>query len=101
MPVVRRIRLSDKLNGPNVRNLRQPVRYSEYQAADSTQEMQIYSQSEGLHLMLNFTVSLALVIGFILFWLGRQGRILWLSVWSAGLMVFSAAYLAAALDLIV
>jgi len=63
--------------------------------------MQIYSQSEGLHFMLNFTVALALVIGVGLLWLGRRGRVLWLQVWSVGLVVFSAAYLgAAALDMI-
>jgi len=59
-------------------------------------EMQIYSQSSGLHFMLNFTVALALVIGIVLWWLGRNGRVLWLQVWSIGLVVFSIAYLTAA-----
>jgi hypothetical protein len=59
-------------------------------------EMQIYSQSDGLHFMLNFTVALALVIGIALWWLGRAGRVLWLQVWSIGLVVFSVAYLIAA-----
>lgn len=78
------------------------MRYSEDQTADALQGMQIYSQSEGLHFMLNFTVSLALLIGIILFFLGRRGRILWLTVWSAGLVIFSVAYLAAAVfDLII
>lgn len=72
------------------------MRYSEEQAADPLQGMQIYSQSEGLHFMLNFTVFLALVIGLVLFWLGRRGRVLWLMVWSAGLVIFSIAYLVAA-----
>jgi len=58
--------------------------------------MQIYSQSEGLHFMLNFTVALALLIGLVLFWLSRRGRILWLQVWSFGLVIFSIAYLVAA-----
>jgi len=58
--------------------------------------MQVYSQSEGLHFMLNFTVALALVIGVVLLWLGRRGRVLWLQVWSIGLVVFSVAYLGAA-----
>ena len=35
--------------------------------------MQIYSQSSGLHFMLNFTVALALIIGLALLWLGRRG----------------------------
>jgi hypothetical protein len=58
--------------------------------------MQIYSQSDGLHFMLNFTVALALIIGIALWWLGRAGRVLWLQVWSIGLVVFSVAYLIAA-----
>lgn len=58
--------------------------------------MQVYSQSEGLHFMLNFTVALALVIGVVLLWLGRRGRVLWLQVWSIGLVVFTVAYLGAA-----
>ena len=59
-------------------------------------DMQVYSQSEGLHFMLNFTVALALVIGIALWWLGRTGKVLWLQVWSIGLVVFSTAYLGAA-----
>jgi len=72
------------------------MRYSEEQALDPMQGMQVYSQSDGLHFMLNFTVSLALVIGMILFWLARRGRVLWLGVWSVGLVIFSIAYLVAA-----
>jgi hypothetical protein len=60
------------------------------------EEMTIYSESEGLHFMLNFTVSLALLIGIGLWWLARRGRVLWLQVWSIGLVVFSIAYLVAA-----
>ena len=41
-------------------------------------------------------VALALVIGIALWWLSRRGRVLWLQVWSIGLVVFSIAYLAAA-----
>ncbi|MCB1772070.1 MAG: hypothetical protein KDI88_00520 [Gammaproteobacteria bacterium] len=58
--------------------------------------MQVYSQSEGLHFMLNFTVALALLIGLALLWLSRRGRVLWLQVWSIGLVIFSVAYLVAA-----
>lgn len=58
--------------------------------------MEIYSQSSGLHFMLNFTVALALLIGIALWWLSRKGRVLWLQVWSIGLVVFSIAYLVAA-----
>jgi len=73
------------------------MRYSEEQALDPTQGMQVYAQSDGLHFMLNFTVTLALVIGVLLFWLARRGKVLWLSVWSAGLVIFSFAYLVAAM----
>jgi hypothetical protein len=60
-------------------------------------DLPIYSQSHGLHFMLNFTVALALLIGLALLWLGRGGRVLWLQVWSAGLVIFSVAYLGAAI----
>lgn len=60
-------------------------------------DLPVYSQSDGLHFMLNFTVGLALLIGVALLWLGRRGRVLWLQVWSAGLVVFSVAYLGAAM----
>lgn len=74
------------------------MRYSE----ESPQQLPIYSQSESLHFMLNFTVLLALFIGILLFWLARRGRVIWLGVWSAGLVVFSLVYLgAAAMGLIV
>lgn len=69
------------------------MRYEEEQAAP---EQVVYSESDGLHFMLNFTVSLALVIGVVLFLLGRRGRVLWLQVWSVGLVFFSVLYLAAA-----
>jgi hypothetical protein len=46
--------------------------------------------------MLNFTVALALLIGVALWWLGRTGKVLWLQVWSIGLVFFSVAYLVAA-----
>lgn len=72
------------------------MRYSEQQIPPIDEQV-IYSQSEGLHFMLNFTVSLALIIGIILFFLGRHGRILWLQVWSAGLVISSIAYLIAAI----
>jgi len=68
------------------------MRYSEEQST----ELPIYSQSDGLHFMLNFTVVLALLIGLLLLWLGRHGRVMWLMVWSIGLVVFSVAYLLAA-----
>jgi len=70
------------------------MRY-EVSEADPLNELPVYSQSDGLHFMLNFTVALALFIGMALWWLGRSGRVLWLQVWSMGLVVFSIAYLGA------
>ena len=43
-----------------------------------------------------FALLAALLIGVALLWLGRKGRIMWLQVWSAGLIFFSVLYLAAA-----
>ena len=59
-------------------------------------QMVVYSESDGLHFMLNFTVALALLIGIALWWLARRGKVLWLQVWSIGLVLFSIAYLLAA-----
>lgn len=69
-----------------------------YEASEAVplDQMTVYSESDGLHFMLNFTVSLALFIGIALWWLGRRGKVLWLQVWSIGLVVFSVAYLIAA-----
>lgn len=55
----------------------------------------LYAQSDHLHAMLLFTVVLAFFIGGVLLWLGRRGRILWLTVWSIGLMLASLGYVAA------
>jgi len=71
------------------------MRYEASEGVPPT-DLQVYSQSSGLHFMLNFTVALALIIGVALLWLGRKGRVLWLQVWSAGLIFFSVLYLAAA-----
>ena len=73
------------------------MRYEAGEEVPPVSEMVIYSQSDGLHFMLNFTVALALIIGVVLLWLGRRGRVLWLQVWSVGLVVFSVAYLGAAM----
>ncbi len=73
------------------------MRYEVGEEVPPVSEMVIYSQSDGLHFMLNFTVALALIIGIALLWLGRRGRVLWLQVWSAGLVVISIGYLGAAM----
>ena len=43
--------------------------------------------------MYMFTVVLGLAIGVILTWLGVKGRQIWLTFWSAGLIVASIAYI--------
>lgn len=43
--------------------------------------------------LLAYTVGLSLLIGIGLFCLGRYGRQMWLTVWSAGLILCSIAYL--------
>jgi hypothetical protein len=63
------------------------MRYS-----DTPQLEPLYVQSSSLHHMLLFTVILAFFIGMALLWLGRHGRVLWLQVWSIGLMLASLAY---------
>lgn len=63
------------------------MRYSENLVSEP-----LYSQSDGLHYMLLFTVVLAFGIGCILLWLGRRGRVMWLTVWSAGLILASVGY---------
>lgn len=67
------------------------MRYQESEALGP-----LYRDTDGLHFMLNFTVALALVIGVILFWLALRGRVLWLKVWSIGLVLASVSYLTAA-----
>jgi hypothetical protein len=44
--------------------------------------------------MLVFAVVLGLLIGVVLFDLGRRGRIMWLTVWGGGLVLVSIIYLA-------
>ena len=39
-----------------------------------------------------FTVILGFFIGIILTWMGIKGRQIWLTVWSAGLIVASVTY---------
>ncbi len=73
------------------------MRYNQNTIESSSQELQIYSQSDGLHFMLNLTVSMALVVGCILLFLAIRARIIWLAFWSFGLIIFSVAYLYAAI----
>ena len=48
---------------------------------------------ESMHSMLTLSMLLAIVIGIVLYLAGRHGKILWLQVWSVGLVICSLAYL--------
>jgi len=66
------------------------VRYLDGQAPDP-----LYPHSESMHHMLTLSMVMAIVIGVVLFLLGRRGNILWLKVWSVLLVMLSVAYLIA------
>lgn len=50
---------------------------------------------ESMHDMLTLSMLLSIVIGVVLFIAARRGNILWMKVWSLGLIGLSVAYLAA------
>jgi hypothetical protein len=58
----------------------------------------LYVQSSGLQNTLLFTVVLAFFIGAALLYLGRRGQVMWLTVWSIGLMLASLGYVGAYLS---
>ena len=68
-----------------------------YESQDGIPLGPVYAQTDGLHYMLNFTVMLALMIGCVLLWLGIKGKVMWLKVWSFGLILASIGYLIAAM----
>jgi hypothetical protein len=55
----------------------------------------LYAHSANLQHTLLFTVVLGFLIGAVLLYLGRRGRVLWLTVWSIGLMLASLVYVGA------
>ena len=50
-----------------------------------------YGQS--MHDMLTLTMVMSIVIGICLYIAGRHGNIMWMKVWSLGLIVLSVLYL--------
>jgi len=64
------------------------VRYKEGQAPN-----QDYQYGENMHQMLTFSMLLSIVFGAILLYAGLRGKIMWLTVWSALLILCSAIYL--------
>lgn len=66
------------------------MRYSEAAVAEP-----LYVNTPHLQHTLLFTVVLAFFIGAALLYLGRRGRVMWLTVWSIGLMIASLLYVGA------
>jgi len=48
-----------------------------------------------MHQMLTLTMVISIVIGILFIVAGKKGKILWLKVWGAGLLLLSLAYLVA------
>lgn len=48
---------------------------------------------ESMHGMLTLSMLLSIVIGVILFAIASYGRVLWMKVWSLGLIICSVGYL--------
>ena len=48
---------------------------------------------ESMHGMLSLSMWMSIVIGILLFVAGRHGNILWMKVWSLGLVACSVLYL--------
>ncbi|MBX2886820.1 MAG: hypothetical protein KTR32_43135 [Granulosicoccus sp.] len=65
------------------------MRYREENAAPDPD----FPYSQSMHSMLTVSALLALLIGILLLYLGRKGKIMWLSWWSFGLILCSIGYL--------
>ncbi|MGQ7845654.1 hypothetical protein ACUNV4_14325 [Granulosicoccus sp. 3-233] len=65
-----------------------PMRYPENAAPDPT-----VPYGETMHDMLTLSMVMSIVIGICLYIAGRHGRILWMKVWSIGLIACSLLYL--------
>ncbi len=53
----------------------------------------LYPHSESMHNMLTLSMYLSIAIGLVLLFLGVRGKVLWLKVWSIGLIACSVVYL--------
>lgn len=60
---------------------------------DGQEPNPLYPHSESMHHMLTLSMGMSIIIGIILFILGRRGNILWLKVWSVILIILSVGYL--------
>lgn len=64
------------------------MRYREGEEVDPD-----YPYTESTHMMMNLAYGMSIPIGLILLWLAIRGRILWLKVWSVGLMALGIGIL--------
>jgi hypothetical protein len=49
--------------------------------------------SESTHMMMDMAYWMSIPIGLALLWMGIKGRVMWLKVWSVGLMVLGIGIL--------
>jgi hypothetical protein len=49
--------------------------------------------AESTHMMLDMAYWMSIPIGLVLLWMGIKGRVMWLKVWSVGLMLFGIGIL--------
>jgi hypothetical protein len=49
--------------------------------------------AESTHMMLDMAYWMSIPIGLALLWMGIKGRVMWLKVWSVGLMVLGIGIL--------
>lgn len=64
------------------------MRYREGQAPDPENP---YGKT--IHDAVDISMALGIVIGFILIWMAVKGRIIWLSIWSVGLVLLAIYFL--------
>jgi len=49
--------------------------------------------AESTHMMLDMAYWMSIPIGLVLLWMGIKGRVMWLKVWSVGLMFLGVGIL--------
>jgi hypothetical protein len=49
--------------------------------------------AESTHMMLDMAYWMSIPIGLVLLWMGIKGRVMWLKVWSVGLMALGIGIL--------
>jgi hypothetical protein len=49
--------------------------------------------AESTHMMLDMAYWMSIPIGLVLLWMGIKGRVMWLKVWSVGLMLLGIGIL--------